>query len=123
MKEKKSNKVVRSFQSVVSGSFLSRKETLRFLPFLIFISLLAVLYIANGYYAESKMRRQNKLTEELKELRSEYLITKSDLMFVSKQSEVAKSVAVLGLKESVEPPKKIIVSVSNPGLSKEQNGN
>src|ERR1039458_8023236 len=94
--EKKSNKVVRSSQSVVSGSFLSRKETLRFLPFLIFISVLAVFYIANGYYAEAKMRKQNKLTEELKDLRSEYIITKSDLMFISKQSEVAKSAAEIG---------------------------
>jgi hypothetical protein len=117
--EKRTNKVVRSFQSVVSGSFLSRKETIRFFPFLVFIALLAVLYIANGYYSESKMRKQSKLTEELKELRSEYLITKSDLMFVSKQSEVAKSVAVLGLRESVEPPKKIGITTINTSAPKE----
>ena len=117
--EKRANKVVRSFQSVVSGNFLSRKETLRFFPFLIFIASLAVLYIANGYYSEAKMRKENKLTEELKELRSEYLITKSDLMFVSKQSEVAKSVVVLGLKESVEPPKKIGITTINASAPKE----
>ena len=105
-------KVVKSFQSVVSGSFLSREETMRFLPFLLFISLLAVMYIANGYYAESKMRKQNKLTEELKDLHSEYIITKSDLMFISKQSEVAKASASFGLKESVVPPKKIIVQTN-----------
>ena len=110
----KSNKVVRSFRSVVSGSFLSRDETMRFLPFLLFLSLLAVIYIANGYYAEAKMRKQNKLTEELKDLRSEYIITKSDLMFMSKQSEVAKATAVLGIKESVVPPKKIVVKTNNP---------
>jgi len=108
------NKVVRSFQSVVSGSFLSREETMRFLPFLLFISLMAILYIANGYYAEAKIRKQNKLTEELKDLRSEYIITKSDLMFISKQSEVAKAAAILGLKESTMPPKKIVVETVNP---------
>jgi len=112
--ERKSINVGRSFQSVVSGSFLSRDETLRFLPFLLFISLLAVVYIANGYYAESKIRKLNKLTEELKDLRSQYIITKSDLMFVSKQSEVAKASALLGIKESVVPPKKIIIPSNNP---------
>jgi hypothetical protein len=114
----KQNKAIRSFQSVVSGNFLSRDETLRFLPFLLFLSLLAILYIANGYYSEAKMRRQNKLTEELKDLRSEYIITKSDLMFISKQSEVAKSVAVLGLKESVVPPKKIVVQTKNQQITR-----
>jgi len=109
-----STKVVKSFQSVVSGSFLSREETIRFLPFLLFLSLLAIMYIANGYYAEAKIRKQNKLTDELKELRSEYIITKSDLMFISKQSEVAKAALVLGLKESVVPPKKIIVQTTKP---------
>jgi hypothetical protein len=110
----KPNKVVRSFQNVVSGNFLSREETMRFLPFLLFLSLIAVFYIANGYYAESKMRKQNKLTDELKELRSEYIITKSDLMFISKQSEVARAAAPLGIKESVVPPKKIVIQTKNP---------
>lgn len=114
MRLMEAKKVVKSFQSVVSGNFLSREETMRFLPFLLFISLLAVIYIANGYYAEAKMRKQNKLTEELKELRSEYIITKSDLMFISKQSEVAKAALAMGLKESVVPPKKITVQTNKP---------
>ena len=38
--------------------------------------------------------------------------TKSDLMFVSKQSEVAKSVEKLGLKEPIVPPMKIVVDTS-----------
>ncbi len=114
-----SNKVVRSFQSVVSGSFLSREESFRLLPFLLFISLLAVVYIANGYYAEGKMRKQNTLTRELKELHSEYIITKSDLMFISKQSEVARAAAPYGIKESVVPPKKILVKTIKPTIHSE----
>jgi hypothetical protein len=112
--ERKQNKIARSFQNVVSGSFLSHEETLKFMPFLLFLSLLAVIYIANGYYSEANVRKQNKLTEELKDLRSEYIITKSDLMFISKQSEVAKASAVLGIKESVVPPKKIVVQANKP---------
>jgi hypothetical protein len=102
-------KVVRSILNVISGSFLSKDITLKFLPFIFYLTFLAICYIANGYYAENKIRQLNKLTSELKELRSEFIITKSDLMFISKQSEVAKSALILGIKESKEPPIKIIL--------------
>jgi hypothetical protein len=36
--------------------------------------------------------------------------TKSDLMFKSKQSEVAKMVEVMGLKESENAPAKIVIN-------------
>jgi hypothetical protein len=45
----------------------------------------------------------------MKELRSEFISTKSDLMFVSRQSEVAKAAEKLGLKEPIAPPIKISV--------------
>lgn len=106
---KPAGKVARSVINVVSGSFLTREQTLRQLPFIFFLSLLAVGYIANGYYAEEKIRQLNRVTLELKELHSEYIITKSDLMFISKQSEVAKASSKLGIHESVVPPKKILV--------------
>jgi predicted transcriptional regulator len=38
--------------------------------------------------------------------------SKSDLMFISKQSEVAKAVEKLGLREPVVPPMKILVTDS-----------
>jgi preprotein translocase subunit SecG len=101
------NIVTRSVGSVLSGAFLSRERTVKALPFIFFITFLALCYIANGYYAEEQIRRLNKLTNEIKELRSEFIISKSDLMFVSKQSEVAKRALLIGLKESVEPPIKI----------------
>jgi hypothetical protein len=51
----------------------------------------------------------NKISNQLKELRTEYIYTKSELMFASKQSEVAKSAEQLGLKEPLVPPIKIEV--------------
>ena len=104
------NIVTRTIGSVMSGSFLSRDAAVKALPFMFFITLIALLYIANGYYAEEQIRKLNKLTNELKELRSEYIISKSDLASVSKQTEVALRALPLGVKESVEPPSKIVVS-------------
>jgi len=108
-KPRKKGGLVKGLSSVFSGTFLTNEKTLQHLPFILFLALLAVFYIANGYYADDKIREANKISNQLKELRSEYISTKSELMFASKQSEVAKSVEPLGLKEPVVPPTKIQV--------------
>ena len=59
--------------------------------------------------AITNIRNIDKLTKEVTELGYEYKSLKADLMFRSKQTEVAKKVDTLGLKELVEPPKKIIM--------------
>ncbi|MGQ0827675.1 MAG: FtsL-like putative cell division protein [Bacteroidota bacterium] len=115
-KPAKENKVVRSVVSVVSGSFLSQETTIKNLPFVFFLSFLAICYIANGYYADDQVRKVNQLTNEIKELQTQYIVVKDSLVIKSKQTEVAKELAVqqTGIKESVVPPKKIIVAP--PGL-------
>ena len=74
------------------------------LPFFLFLSMLAVVYIYNGHYADKTIRNINKVQGDLKELQYEYKTLKSEVMFRSKQSELAKAVAPLGLKELVVPP-------------------
>ena len=101
--------LTRSFLGVLNGDFLNRKNALRSLPYILFITLLLIGYIGNTHYAESMVRETNVLTKELKELRSEYITTKFELMFKSRQSEIAKSVADMGLEEPLTPPKKIAV--------------
>lgn len=111
-KKKQAHKVfVRSAFDVINGNFLTNKSSLKQAPFVLFLTVVALFYIANSYYAERKIRQINKINNELKELRSEYITSKSKLMFVSKQSEVAKTAEEMGLpiKESTTPPGKIIV--------------
>jgi hypothetical protein len=79
------------------------------LPFILFLSVLALVYIANSHLAEKKIRKINKLSRDIKELKWDYLNLKSNLMFQSKMSEVSKAVAPLGLKELSTPPQRIIV--------------
>lgn len=78
------------------------------MPFILFLSALALLYIANSHFAEKKIRRINKLGKEIKELKWEYIHVKSELMFRSKMSEVSKAVEPLGLKQLNTPPQKIL---------------
>ena len=73
-------------------------------PFFLFLSLLAVIYIYNGHYADKTARNINSVKKELDELHYEYKTLKSEVMFRSKQSELAKAVEPLGLKELMAPP-------------------
>lgn len=86
---------------------------MRNLPFFLFLSVLAIIYIANGHYADNTVRNINKVNRELKELQYEYKTLKSEVMFRSKQSELAKSVEPLGLKELVVPPAILVDTVAN----------
>jgi hypothetical protein len=107
----KNSKMMRSVASVVSGNFLSKETTIKNLPFVFFLSFLAICYIANGYYADDQVRKVNRLINEIKELRTQYIVVKDSLVVKSKQTEVAKVLAKqhTGIKESVVPPKKIII--------------
>jgi hypothetical protein len=74
------------------------------IPFCIFLGLLAVIYIYNGHYADKLIRNINSTDKEVKELQYEYKTVKSEVMFRSQQSELAKAVQPLGLKELVSAP-------------------
>ena len=108
-KPRKKGVLAKGLSSVFSGSFLTNEKTIQHLPYLLFMALVAIFYIANGYYADDKIREENRVSNQLKELRSEYISIISELMFESKQSEVAKAVESMGLKEPVVPPVKIEV--------------
>lgn len=78
------------------------------IPFYFFISAIAIIYIANGHYADKTMRKINKTDKDLKEMEYEFKTAKQELIFRSKESELAKAVAPLGLKPLMAPPLRII---------------
>ena len=98
-------------KNVIDGSILTRDSVIDQLPYILFLTLLAVLYIGNRYHAEKIVRQSVKVQAEIKELRAESITSAAQLMNKSKQSEVANLVEEhgLGLKEAVEPPQKLIV--------------
>ena len=61
------------------------------------------------------------MSNEIKELRTQYIVVKDSLVIKSKQTEVAKALASKssGIKESVVPPKKIIVKTVKPTSKKD----
>jgi hypothetical protein len=97
------------FKKFLTEGVISKEAATQMLPFLVFLSVLGMLYIANSHMAISNIRDIDKLSKEVKELSWEYKSLKADLMFKSKLTEVAKKVDTLGIKVLVEPPKKIVI--------------
>lgn len=100
MNEQAQNKELR----IEWKNFLSHKWMVKNIPFFLFLAALAIIYIYNGHYADKTVRNINKATSDLKEQQYEYKTLKSEVMFRSKQSELAKAVEPFGLKELTAPP-------------------
>jgi hypothetical protein len=80
------------------------KFIVRNIPFFLFLSVLAVLYIFNGHYADKLVRKISASERNIKELQYEYKTVQSDVIFRSKASELVKAVEPLGLRELKSPP-------------------
>lgn len=103
-------KVLGTMFLLLSGKWMSRDYIFKNLTYILFLVMLLLMYIAYGYEAERTVRRLYKVDAELKELKSEYTTTFSKLEVVKQQSKVAENIKQLGLKESLVPPKKIVVT-------------
>jgi hypothetical protein len=80
------------------------------IPKILFVMGILIFYIANTHYADKIVRKTTRIKIEVDEFRADYTTMKADLMYKSKQSEVAKRVEILGLEESLTPPYKIEVA-------------
>ena len=76
-------------------------------PYFLFLSVLAIVYIANGHYADNTIRNINTTTKNLKEQEYEFKTLNAKLMFQNRLSEVAKAVEPTGLKENIQQPVKL----------------
>lgn len=81
----------------------------KLIPFMVYLAMWGVIYIGNRHYAQQVELEINDIQEQLQTYRAEYLTMKSELMFKTKQSEVAKMVDSLGLQQLTNPPEKLRV--------------
>jgi hypothetical protein len=99
-----------SLRDLVDGNILTRKAVLKQSRFILLLVLIAFMSIANRNHAEKKVIELNHLQSEVKELRARWISTSSELVRISRQSEVRQLVNSydLGLEENLDPPKKLI---------------
>ena len=84
--------------------FFNVRFIVKNIPFFLFLSALAVLYIYNGHYADKLVRKIATSEKNIKELEYEYKSIKSEVIFRSKASELIRVVEPLGLRELSKPP-------------------
>ena len=86
------------------------KSVYQNMPFIGFLALIAMLYIANAHNGEKTMREIQVLEKEAKEERWRYMSIKSELTQSSQCSNVENQVYDSGLQVAVESPKILIVN-------------
>lgn len=101
----------RSFIKELLSGGITSKIILKNLWYVMLITTLAAIYIANRFHAEKVTRDLNRIQTEVTELRAESLSISAELMYASRQSEVYKLVREkgLGLEELKTPAFKLIV--------------
>ena len=92
------------FKSAVNYGWI-----LNHLPFFLFLAFLALLYIANGHWADNTIRDINVTAKSVKNLEYEYKSLKSMEMFKSRESQVIQAAAPLGIAPAMEPPMRIVL--------------
>lgn len=76
--------------------------------FIFYLAFLGIIYIANSHYAVQTIKDIKVIQSELRSISWESNSKKSDLMYQSMESIVARKVKRLGLEELEDNPKKII---------------
>lgn len=90
---------------------ISYKGIVKNMPYLMFLTVLCMLYITNNNRAISLTRSINEKSKELKELRWKYMDIQSRLMYQTSETQMINRSAALGLKPLDRPAFEIKVKV------------
>jgi hypothetical protein len=95
--------------NLLKARFLVNEDATKNWRFIVFLIVLAILMIANTNHYEQKIFRIKELTNEVNELRSEFVDCRSQLMKLRMESTVADKMVQKKIFPSSVPPVKIKV--------------
>ena len=95
--------------SLLKARFLINDDAVKNWRFIVFIILLAIIMIANTQRFEQKVFMIAELTNKVKELRSEFVDRRSELMKLKMESTVSEKMIEKEIFQSTVPPIKIKV--------------
>ena len=99
-----------NFYNIIKGKFLVSDDALKNWRFIIFLSVLALVMIASSHSADKKVHHIAKLSNDVKEMKSEYVDVRMSLMQSKMESKIIKAMENRGLKPSESPPQKIKIT-------------
>ena len=91
---------------MVKGLKISKSMS-KGLPFILFLTLLGMTYIANAHRAELKMRHIEIIEKQAEEKYWEYMSVQAEITHRSTQSEIVRNMTDEGLQPAVEPPREL----------------
>ena len=94
----------RTLGSVAKGGFLTERRMNAQYPFLIFLAILAIVSIRSSHLADEKVHRISELRKELKNVHSDFVETRSQLMESSAETKVREQAADIGLYPPLNAP-------------------
>lgn len=97
----------KTLHSLLDGTFLTKGRFRKAIPFILFLLILGFIYISNIFKVEKSKRQIDNLEEELRELRYEYVTSRTNLMDESKPSILVNKLKDTGIIETLDPPAKI----------------
>ena len=106
---KQRSKANKTISDIMGGNILTKEGFVKNFPFVIYVVALSMLYITNIYVAEDVNREISRLKTKTENLHVEYVYLKSEITSVTKQSNMARMLKDKGIKESVEPLRRIVV--------------
>jgi len=99
-----------SIYNLLKGEFLVNKDSFKNWRFILFVVVLLLLMIASSHSSDKKVMEIAKINNELKELRAEFVDTRSISMKMRLESTIRNKVVDLGIKPSEQPPQVIKVT-------------
>jgi hypothetical protein len=104
------SKFKNSIYDVLKGNFLVSNDSFKNWRFILFIVGLMLLMIASSHSSDKKVMEIAKLNKNIKELRAEFVDTRSISMKLKLESTIKNKVVGLELKPSENPPQVIRVT-------------
>jgi Bacteriodetes cell division protein (FtsL-like) len=95
--------------SLLKARFLIEDDSIKNWRFIVFLIILAIIMIANTHNFEKKVFTIIAMTNEVKELRSEFVDRRSELMKLKMESTIAQKMESKMIFPSTIPPTKIKV--------------
>lgn len=107
------SRVKQTLYNILKGKFLVDEDAKKNWGFIIFLTFLALLMITSSHQIDTKVQKIAALNKEKRQLYSQFVATRSDLMKLKMESSISKRLANNGLYVSQTPPQKIKVRITN----------
>ena len=105
-KQKVQSRNFTSFKSVIAGDVFSSEKIEKHVFYMLFVVLLVIFYIGNGYHSYTLDKQNKKIDKDIKELRAEFVSTEAVLIEKMKYTNIQEQIIKkqIDLQELKNPP-------------------